>query len=122
MGINGLFDRTRQLAWIQRNRVRLHRVTAIGDVAERIAQTWVTPDEREAWAHWLAPLVDDEMRRHCIVADVRGRTLALHVTVPTMVWSLQRTWKAALQERLRARAGGPREVTFAYGRDGVAIG
>jgi hypothetical protein len=113
------------LLWAQRNRTRTERARSAGALVTHLADGLVTGEiaSVKAAAAMIAPLVDDEFRRHCRVASADGGSMVVHVDEPGLVGAMRLRWSGPLQAALvgsKSRRGA-RRVFFEWGRAGADV-
>ncbi len=113
------------LMWVARNRVRTERVRSAGALVTHLADGLVPGEiaSVKAAAAMVAPLVDDEFRRHCRVASIGGGALVVHVDEPGLVGAMRLRWSGPLQAALAGSKSrrGVRRVFFEWGRAGADV-
>lgn len=115
----------RRLTWVARNRVRADRTRRAGELIGAAVLEAKRPDggAMEIVAKALGGRVDEEFRRHCRIAAVRGGLLHIHVDAPSLVSAMRTRWRSVICEALRTtgREVTAREVVFGFGREGVLV-
>ncbi|MBI4717046.1 MAG: hypothetical protein HY763_04520 [Planctomycetes bacterium] len=117
-------DQRRVLEWIQRNRARRERATAIGRLAEEMGKAaTVAHTDLRAAAEALSLLVDDEFREHCRLSSPEHGTLVVCVDQPTRVFAVRARWAECLRRALRKRGGlaNFRSLSFEWGDKGMSL-
>lgn len=114
-----------QLEWVQRNRTRRSRTKQAGEEISRFADDVQRREVEPAMsaAAAVAPIVDEEFRRHCRVGGTAGGVVTIYVVPAQMISVMQRKWYEPLRGAMAARGGPWRGATirFASGQDGVAV-
>lgn len=115
-----------QLDWIQRNRRRMPRARSVGGLMARVVDGLddkARAGVRDA-ANSLSALVDDDFRAHCRLTPGAGDRLTVNVDHASLVYPMRAKWLPLLMRELVTghRRGGTRDITFAYGRDGITVG
>jgi hypothetical protein len=113
------------LLWTQRNRTRTERGRSAGALVTHLADGLVSGEiaSVKAAAARIAPLVDDEFRRHCRVASADGGLMVVHVDEPGLVGAMRLRWSGPLQAALAGSKSrrGMRRVFFDWGRAGADV-
>lgn len=110
------------LYWVQRNRTRSDRTTALG----RVTSMWVARlcDDWAALrrpAEIIAAIVDDEFRSLCRLGrDSERNRMVILVRDAHRVYGMRQRWGTAIQTALsRARCGSADRLEFRFGEDGI---
>jgi len=113
------------MEWVAKNRSRKSGAARAAEAVEKIVsaveQNGMGP--AMAVAQVLAPIVDDEFRRHCRIVRGAGGRLSVQVDALPLVDVMRRKWSDPIREGLkevdRRMCGGP--LVFELGQSGVAI-
>lgn len=112
------------LYWVQQNRARRERATAIGKLTSawvaRVCNDWAALRRP---AEVIATIVDDEFRSLCRLArDSERGGIVILVRDAHRVYGTKQRWNAAIQAVLsRSRCAGADRLEFRFGEDGIEL-
>ena len=113
-----------QLAWVHKNRQKKSRGRLVGDLMQRLAQRVSTQGESgsKELASIITGTVDQEFLAHCRLAEIARRKLVVNVDQAALVYAMRQRWGEALRKALLAGSKGTvTDLTFKYGKTGMAL-